>query len=160
MHTYHIHIIWCVYIYIYIHVHTYIHIYIYICTPHPAPRRSSRSRSEPCLRGDAHGVFGLSKILIRLFDLVFSGMVYSSCPKGLCLFHSSRKLSKNVCVAASSVPPRPWRSPLCRVTLWEGSMKHRSVPKEKCPQCSSLWGSLGDTPPLRNRQSLGPCKAP
>ena len=40
------------------------------------------------------------------------------------------------------------------------SMKHRSAPKEKCPQCLSLWGPLGDTPPIRNRIFLGPCTAP
>ena len=39
-------------------------------------------------------------------------------------------------------------------------MKHRNAPKEKCPKCLSLWGPLGDTPPLRNRLFLGPYTAP
>ena len=38
-------------------------------------------------------------------------------------------------------------------------MKHRSAPKEKCPLCLSLWAPLGDTPPIRNKRFMGPCKA-
>ena len=30
------------------------------------------------------------------------------------------------------------------------STKHRSAPKERCPSCLSLWGPLGDAPPIRN----------
>ena len=40
------------------------------------------------------------------------------------------------------------------------SRKHRSAPKQKCPWYLSLWGPLGDTPPIRNIPFLGPCKAP
>ena len=40
------------------------------------------------------------------------------------------------------------------------SMKHRSVPKEKCPQCLSLRGPLGDTPPVRSKRFMSPCTAP
>ena len=39
-------------------------------------------------------------------------------------------------------------------------MKHKSAPKEKCPKCLSLRGPLGDTPPIRNKTLMGPCKAP
>ena len=39
-------------------------------------------------------------------------------------------------------------------------MKHRSAPKEKCPSCLCLWGSLGDTPSIRNKRFAGLCKAP
>ena len=39
------------------------------------------------------------------------------------------------------------------------SMKHRSVPKEKCPSCLSLWVPLGDTPSNRNK-TLAPVKPP
>ena len=40
------------------------------------------------------------------------------------------------------------------------SRKHRSAPEEKCPWCLSLWGRMGDTPPLRNILSPGPFQAP
>ena len=33
-------------------------------------------------------------------------------------------------------------------------------PKEKRSECLSLWGPLGDTPPIRNNMFLGPCEAP
>ena len=38
--------------------------------------------------------------------------------------------------------------------------RHRSAPKEKCPWYVSMWGPLGDTPPIRNQKLMGPCKAP
>ena len=37
---------------------------------------------------------------------------------------------------------------------------HRSAPMEKCPECLSLRGPLGDTPPIRNTTLMGPCKDP
>ena len=40
------------------------------------------------------------------------------------------------------------------------SMRHRSAPKEKCPWCLSLWGPLGDTPPIRNDLFMSPYQAP
>ena len=62
--------------------------------------------------------------------------------------------------------PRPMPAPeaghrlLCaarhRRSPAQTSMKHRGAPEEKCPQCLSLWGPLGDTPPIRNKTLLGP----
>ena len=40
------------------------------------------------------------------------------------------------------------------------SGQHRSAPKEQCPQCLSMRGPLGDTPPTRNQTVMGPWKAP
>ena len=34
------------------------------------------------------------------------------------------------------------------------------VPLRRCPLCLSLWGPLGDTPPIRNNTLLGPYQAP
>ena len=39
-------------------------------------------------------------------------------------------------------------------------MKHRSAPKEKRPWRLSLWGPLGETPPIRNHIFLDPPEAP
>ena len=45
---------------------------------------------------------------------------------------------------------------------WEcfdpSSVKHRSAPKEKCPECLSLWGPLGTALQLGTRRSWAPIK--
>ena len=52
------------------------------------------------------------------------------------------------------------RGPLNRghlnIPMNTGRCEHRSAPQEKCPQCLSLWGPLGDTPPISNKTFLGP----
>ena len=47
-----------------------------------------------------------------------------------------------------------------RCVLRHQSMKHRSALQEKCPECLSRWGALGDTPQIRNEMFAGPYKDP
>ena len=60
---------------------------------------------------------------------------------------------------SQSTPNSP-RTLECSSTTEMPSMKHKGVPKEKCPSCLPLWGPLGNSPPIRNKTFLGPCKAP
>ena len=79
------------------------------------------------------------------------------CSSAIPLARPQMSPSEPWCPRSACSPRDPTQHPRAPLPF---SRKHRSAPKEKCTWCLSLWGLLGDTPPIRNRTFLGPKKAP
>ena len=142
LYTY-INIIICLYIYIYIYTHTLsLSLSLFQrASTHPT-RRPGAWEIEP-IYIYIYIVFINSSIYIYIYIYIY-----------ICVYRCPL-----VQVPAQPAPTSD-RSQI-------GSRKHRSAPRERCPQCLSLWGPWGTPLHLEIgcswapvKPQMGPCKAP